>query len=314
MVGVGGTTLHLDSSANISSETVWSGTGGGTSAYEPIPSYQAGWLSGSKRGVPDVAYDADPNTGVPIYQTGAGWQQFGGTSMSAPQWAALFAPLANSLRSQSISSAPGILYSLANANYSGYYRDITSGSNGHSAGPRYDLATGLGTPRGDQLVLALGGISSSQVAAPVFSPPAGAYTSTPIVTITSATTGVFIRYTLDGSTPTETNGTIYSGPVSVSPPVTLMAIAYNGVDVDSPVTSGTYTLSKQGPPPTLSFEAEKLTYTPSGATASVQTDKKSSGGKWVELASKKRRQLHQLRHSQRGGRHLPSADGMEGEQ
>ncbi|HTB79391.1 MAG TPA: chitobiase/beta-hexosaminidase C-terminal domain-containing protein [Opitutaceae bacterium] len=275
VVGVGGTTLHLDSSSNISSETVWSGSGGGLSAYEPIPSYQAGWLSGSKRGIPDVAYDADPNTGVPIYQTGAGWAQFGGTSMSAPQWAALFA-LANSLRAQSIGSAPGALYSLANANYSGYFRDITSGSNGHAAGPRYDLATGLGTPLGNQLVLALAGGSPSQAATPVFSPAPGTYSSAQNVTLTSATSGASLRYTVDGSTPTETHGTVYSVPVSISATTTLKAIAYKSGLGDSTVTSGIYTIATGSAP--INLEAENLAPVGTGATVSISNDANASGG------------------------------------
>ncbi|MGA3008472.1 MAG: chitobiase/beta-hexosaminidase C-terminal domain-containing protein, partial [Opitutaceae bacterium] len=217
VVGVGGTTLHLNSSNTISSETAWSGSGGGASAFEGVPSYQAGWWTGGTRAVPDVAYDADPSTGVPIYITGTGWAQYGGTSMSAPQWAALFA-LVNSLRSQSISAAPGMLYSLANANYAAYYHDVTSGSNGHAAGSRFDLVTGLGSPVGNQLVPALagGGSTPQQVVAPVFSPASGNYSSAQNVAITSATSGASIRYTTNGGTPSETAGTLYSGLVNIS--------------------------------------------------------------------------------------------------
>jgi Chitobiase/beta-hexosaminidase C-terminal domain/Fn3 associated len=253
VVGVGGTTLALDSSFNITSETAWSGSGGGASIYEAVPGYQAGWWSGTAtRGVPDVAYDADPATGVPVYLTGFGWRQFGGTSMSAPQWAALFA-LANSLSAQSLSPAPGVLYSLANTNYAGYYRDIISGNDGANlAGPGYDLVTGLGSPLGNQLVIALAGGFSSQAAAPVFFPAAGAYSSAQNVTIVSATPGVSIRYTTDGSMPTETTGTIYSGPVTISSNTTLEAIAYESGLADSPVSSGTYTFLPQTAAPVFS--------------------------------------------------------------
>ncbi|HTB79900.1 MAG TPA: carbohydrate-binding protein, partial [Opitutaceae bacterium] len=82
---------------------------------------------------------------------------------------------------------------------------------------------------------------------------------------------------------TETNGTLYSAPVNISATTTLQAIAYESGFTDSPVTSASYTIGST-PPPTVSFEAESLTNTPSGATSSVQTDTNSSGGKWVELA------------------------------
>jgi uncharacterized repeat protein (TIGR03803 family) len=261
VVGVGGTTLNLDSSGNITSETGWSGSGGGTSLYEAAPSYQAGWWSGAKRAVPDVAYDADPNTGVAVYLTGYGWIQIlGGTSMSAPQWTALSA-LANSLRPQSINSAPGALYSLATANYAGYFHDITSGSNGtYSAGVGYDLVTGLGSPIANQLIVALAGGLSSQTAAPAFCPAAGSYASAQKVTIVSATSGASIRYTTDGSTPTETHGTVYSSPVSISANATLKALAYKSGLTGSAVTSGSYAFISQAVAPTFSPVANTYGY------------------------------------------------------
>ncbi len=119
------------------------------------------------------------------------------------------------------------------------------------------------------------------VAAPILSPGGGTYTSAQSVSVSSATGGASFRYTTDGSTPSETAGTIYSIPVSISTTTTLKVIGFESGFTDSTVTSATYTF---GPPPTLNFEAESLAYTPNGATASVQTDTKSSGGKWVELA------------------------------
>ena len=121
----------------------------------------------------------------------------------------------------------------------------------------------------------------SQAAAPVFSPGGGSYGTAQSVTITSASPGVSIRYTTDGSTPTETAGTIYSGPVNISSNITLQAIAFGGGFADSSVTSANYMI---GVPTVFNFEAESLSYTGSGATTSVQTDTNSSGGKWVELA------------------------------
>jgi len=92
VVGVGGTTLQLDSSGNVISETGWSGSGGGVSAYEAKPAFQNVWQKAGKRSVPDVSYNADPYTGFPVYITNyggsTGWITVGGTSAGAPQWAA----------------------------------------------------------------------------------------------------------------------------------------------------------------------------------------------------------------------------------
>jgi len=131
-----------------------------------------------------------------------------------------------------------------------------------------------------------GGGGPTQVANLTFSPGGGTYSAAQSVTISTSTSGASIRYTTDGSTPTETHGTIYSTPVSISKTTTLEAIGYKSGDTDSNITSATYTISTGGGGggSTLNFEAESLSYTGSGATTSVQTDKNSSGGKWVELA------------------------------
>jgi uncharacterized repeat protein (TIGR03803 family) len=84
-------------------------------------------------------------------------------------------------------------------------------------------------------------------AAPTFSPVAGTYTSAQTVTISTPTSGASIRYTTDGSTPTETNGTLYSGPVKISATSTLQAIAFMTGDLNSPGTSGTYTINIPAP-------------------------------------------------------------------
>src|SRR5665213_3909377 len=89
-------------------------------------------------------------------------------------------------------------------------------------------------------------MASSAVAAPTFTSPAGGYGSAQSVTISTTTTGASIRYTTDGSTPTSTVGTVYSGPVSVSSSLTLKAIAYEAGMTDSSVASATYTISSGG--------------------------------------------------------------------
>ena len=81
-----------------------------------------------------------------------------------------------------------------------------------------------------------------QCTAPAFTPAAGSYASAPSVTITSTTGGATIRYTTDGSMPTETAGTVYSSAVNISANMTLQAIAYRTGMVDSPVASGYYSL------------------------------------------------------------------------
>jgi subtilase family serine protease len=162
VVSVGGTTLTLNPNNVRSSETAWSGSGGGISAYEPAPAYQSGWSGFSRRCVPDVSYLADPSKGVQVFQGGF-WYVVGGTSVGAPQWAALVA-LSNSARAPvgSLSSADAAIYSVAgrpNTINSTYFFDVTSGSNGRDpddfAIVGYDLVTGVGSPVAGKLVPAL---------------------------------------------------------------------------------------------------------------------------------------------------------------
>lgn len=166
VIAVGGTTLNGcsgTSCAGFSSETTWSSSGGGASAYEAIPSYQSGYagpvygagtisaLTGATRGIPDVSFDANPSTGVAVYdstkyQGQAGWFTLGGTSVGAPDWAGILA--AGAAAGQTALQGDAAIYS---GGYSTHLRDITSGTNGScgtdcTAGPGYDLVTGLGSP------------------------------------------------------------------------------------------------------------------------------------------------------------------------
>jgi subtilase family serine protease len=149
VVGVGGTTLSM-SGTIVSTESAWSGSGGGISAYVTQPSYQSTLvISNGKRAVPDVSFDADPNTGVAVYDSFGyngqkGWFQVGGTSLGSPAWAAI-----NSLGSSVKNNVN--YYSDALASYTLFFRDITSGSNGScgavcTATTNYDFITGLGSP------------------------------------------------------------------------------------------------------------------------------------------------------------------------
>lgn len=164
VLSVGGTSLYLDGDGNYSSETGWSGSGGGISLYEELPYYQSGWLEATGRGVPDVSCVADPNTGVEVIFEGFLFV-FGGTSAGTPQWAGLIA-LSNSLSRSQRRDLPAnaAIYAIASLNNtftidSNYFYDIGSGSNGPDpddfAMPGYDLVTGLGSPVGQNLVLGL---------------------------------------------------------------------------------------------------------------------------------------------------------------
>jgi subtilase family serine protease len=161
VVAVGGTSLDISAGGAWLSETAWSGSSGGESTYESEPSYQTGYQSSGKRGVPDVAWDADPSTGVAVYSKYGfgGWVEVGGTSVGSPSWAGLFAIV----ESSRVAAAKGLLtqpQTLLYPDSETDYHDITSGTNGGcgtlcTAGPGYDFVTGVGSPQANLLVPAL---------------------------------------------------------------------------------------------------------------------------------------------------------------
>lgn len=147
VTAVGGTTLTRTSNTRGWAETVWSGAGSGCSAYIEKPAWQTD-AGCTKRTVADVAADADPNTGVSVYDTfhQTGWLVFGGTSVGAPIIASVYA-LAGNAGTMDDGSSP---YSHPTALF-----DVTSGSNGSCGGTYlctgtagYDGPTGNGTPDG----------------------------------------------------------------------------------------------------------------------------------------------------------------------
>jgi kumamolisin len=155
----GGTTLKAASSA-ISGEVVWNdgasggASGGGVSAFFAKPTWQntlsavttqGGRTPLSMRGVPDVAGDADPETGYEVRVDGSA-TVIGGTSAVAPLWAALITRL-NQIAGQPAGLINPKLYQASTA-----LRDITSGNNGDfAAAPGWDACTGLGSPNGTAL-------------------------------------------------------------------------------------------------------------------------------------------------------------------
>jgi hypothetical protein len=85
-------------------------------------------------------------------------------------------------------------------------------------------------------------IPAPDVEAPTFNPPAGVYNEPKLVSISTATTGASIRYTTDGSEPSQTHGTLYTGPINVDSSLTIKAIAYKAGMNPSQVVSGTYVI------------------------------------------------------------------------
>jgi hypothetical protein len=164
VLAVGGTTLNL-AGGNYASETAWSGSGGGFSWFEPEPAYQYSVHSIGRRTIPDVAYDANPTSGVAVFDSVPiggrnGWFQIGGTSAGAPQWAGLVA-IADQGRALaglgSLANVQSLVYSLPSSDF----HDIVAGSNGYSTLTGYDLVTGRGSPRADLVIRDLVAASTS---------------------------------------------------------------------------------------------------------------------------------------------------------
>lgn len=190
VLAVGGTTLTYTGTSP-RSESAWSLSGGGISAYTATPAYQSNRVPGlgtlARRAVADVAFNANPYSGqyVAVKPQGSStihWVSAGGTSLSTPQWAGLVA-VANALRKQSSKAALGAphaaLYTQiaqVPGTYAASFADVTAGANGScstcAARTGYDVPTGLGTPNVGNLLTALGNATAATVAQqPVASPP-----------------------------------------------------------------------------------------------------------------------------------------------
>ena len=204
VLACGGTSLP---SLSPSSEVVWNdgsnggATGGGVSAQFAIPTYQAkaGVPGGGvKRGVPDVAGNADPNTGWMIVIDGQN-TVIGGTSAVAPMWAAIAAVL-----SQALGKNVGLLNPALYALPAGAMHDITSGNNGtYTAKSGWDCCTGLGTPNVTKLLAALVGTPAPTPAPIPPTPTPVPPTPTPVPTTTTRTIvvkGSGVVLTVDGKT------------------------------------------------------------------------------------------------------------------
>jgi pro-kumamolisin-like protein len=233
VTGVGGTTLTS------AQEAAWgnrSGAGGGgVSSVWGAQNYQAGFATAQTsttcgasgtacREVPDVSADADPQTGYPIYFSGA-WEKVGGTSAAAPTWAALLALVDASpacAGKPPVGFANPALYAAARSGYASTFTDIVSGSNsyggvtGYSAAAGYDMASGLGSPKGAALATTL---CTGVVPGP------GPTTTTTTTTASTTTTGSTTTSTPlpTPAPPPPTTGTPTAAPAAPLPTVTLVA-------------------------------------------------------------------------------------------
>jgi len=173
VVSAGGTTINRDSGGNFASESCWAGSGGGASSQETWSNTFSGGNTGawadfqypifgeSSRATPDLAFDADPASGVYVYsQYNGGWYIVGGTSVASPSLAGIVNNAGNRLGSYFLPPAHAaaylnneennLLYSqlpAVNARSANFY-DVTAGSNGCFVGRSWDYCTGVGSPRG----------------------------------------------------------------------------------------------------------------------------------------------------------------------
>ena len=177
VMAIGGTTLSTNGGTWVG-ETAWSctgpstcpqsasgGTGGGVSSTEAAPSWQtnAGVLTtAGKRGVPDVSFDASPNSGALILVNGS-TVQIGGTSLSAPLFTGFYSRI-QAAHGNTLAFPAPTLYAGAATNPS-WFHDVTSGSNGgYTTGTGWDYVTGYGSLQVQNFSSAFGASGSTLTA------------------------------------------------------------------------------------------------------------------------------------------------------
>ncbi len=163
VVAIGGTTLVIGGPSGYLGESIWNGSGGGYSAFEPEPAYQYKIQSTGKRSIPDISLVADPTTGVAVYTTspsfgGGGWAVYGGTSLSAPAFGGIMAIVNEGRAIQGEHTLDGptqtlpALYSLPASDYNGVAVFGPGLGLNYTYGPtnlsNTVITTGLGSPAG----------------------------------------------------------------------------------------------------------------------------------------------------------------------
>ena len=224
VIAVGGTTLHtpgpVESTWGAVSSTgpaYFDGSGGGVSRLFSLPAYQATAAPGAGgRAVPDISADGDPATGFPVYYDdgglppdhGPGTYLVGGTSLSSPLSAAL---MVSELGARGFTTGGfGDIHSLLYAAPAGSFRDIIAGGNGgYTAGPGFDLASGLGAPDWRVIVGAM--VAPPTVTLPAVSP---SRTVTPTVVVAG---GQSIQRWATGYGTPPACGSAADKPTTVSP-------------------------------------------------------------------------------------------------
>jgi hypothetical protein len=271
VVSVGGTALHqaTDTGSRDATETVWTGTGGGCSSFMPKPSWQHD-TGCSTRTMNDVSAVADPTTGVWVWDTyplGGGWGIFGGTSVSAPITAALYALAGNA--SGSNVEMPSTLYGAAQ----GDFNDVTSGFNGTCgtylcvAAPGFDGPTGLGTPN-DLTPFLLSSAPPAPPTASITSPASGATVSgmTSVQASASSSAGVAsVTLALDGSTV----GTDTSSPWTFSVDTTKLVNGAHTLKVTASDAAGNSATAQESVNVQNAVPDTKAPSTPSGVHVAV---------------------------------------------
>jgi subtilase family serine protease len=278
VISVGGTTLHFDGSGAFAGETGWSDGGGGCSVYESATSAQASFSGypqvgcGGKRATPDISLDADPSSGVSVYdstryQHQSGWFTVGGTSASSPMVAA---------RSADAGAVVDAGYVYGNGIG---VRDITSGDNGNPCLTGYDLCTGRGSWADNATQPpAQASISFTTLAQTLTVDQRSDAITIQLSPSASPATTVTVTSTSDfGSFATSQNGTYGPGPLTLSSVSSSATFYYRDSQAGSPALTASATGYADASQTETITSASGAPAAPTGLTATTQ-------GKHIDLS------------------------------